>query len=890
MVNPVIPESVTPEQACFSDDSESNRMFWGYYRMHLSADHTRIDVEPVRNVSMHLNALSVMEAYDPNSVSLGEAYVDPDDGTITVEITLTHPLPDFTKYTAFDVRGIVMLPAQVEYPTLGLTSPGTIPGQAALLNADGYTRRWNPTEFSGQPKMFHYFDGILLPPGLGSKADALVNPFRTFISNPQRNYFEAGASLSKHYHLSFPPGPMIFGYAVDGSWEPHNITDTFFTQFAEDDVDKNNWKAKNQDGGISDFWQCGWFEDSVNVKDEFCESFGAPEDAAILYSPKFDVPADTSDITLELKHIISFDEDNELGGEMCTVFITPDQSVDTAVQLTASNHPYDFLDDPVCGFDWWLTDHTQPKPDKFDLSGVLSLFEGENYWIAFAFVTLNGDDGTNNGGWTLNQMRIINANAPPENIPGSFPLKANSIEPYSVQLIETSGNLECSLGEYAGGSINLKVEVKDWQLGASVPFSGVSLEAPDLFTGIVHPWTGGGNQSTYTYEIIVENDLMAHPGEYPALFAISVPDDDPNYLPTDPLAAYMMFNLEVNEIDPPFCLTQDGIHNTYSGAFQLIGAIPNLHIDCDFMPIIAGGAGGLLFDGGISGNNEMIKVAAIDADGGDVPATTIIQKSGTEAGNALVLQSNEYNGHILVVTDNDRDNLLVYNAAGELLKDSIDLGIGEDSINEPVCLTANPNNGDIWIVGHKGNDGIHLERWAYIEQGDLFDYVKDPASKIDLDPFLGPDPKPLGIEINGKYNYLYLFHARYFGTVDIFDLSSTPPVKNTDWSRSNIFSETLALTGVPGLRKLIGGDILIDHTGGENDARCRILLFANTQSGASQLVKMDTWCQILNSVSLGSPYACAAINNLSSVNDRSLVLFPMYPSTAYSLFLPPDNW
>jgi len=882
------PSNTTLQQS----GSESNRELWGLYLMTLNEDHTRIEVEPLRGAVMHLNCLSTVEAISPAAVTVEDMYIHP-DGTITAAVKLTHPLVGFNEFTGFDVRGIMMLPKVYEFPTLAVSTPGVFAGESALLNADGYTRRWNPTEFSGGTKPFNYFDGKLIPAGMGALCTSTVNPFRTFATSTDRNYFAAGESVTRHYHVSFPPGAITFAYAIDASWEKHIVSDLFSTTFAEDDKYKDNWVTRNQFGGLSDYWQCSSFMNEVNVRNEDCLSYGVALEASILYSPKLSIPKNTSDVALFLNHTIALDEDNEL--DLCSVFLTPDQTVDTAYQIEASNHPYEYLDDPIEHFNWWNANYDSgPTDDEFDLSPVLTGFKAagmDSFFVGFAFVTGDGDDITGGGaGWTLNKVRIRDGNAPPVNVPGDFPGMANSLEPYSVQLIDQQGGLECSLGKYAGGSMNLSFEVKDWQAGANVQFSDVLVEVPGIFEGVAQPWTGSGSVSTYQYEVAINNTLQTEPGEYPGLFTIKVPDEDPNYVPDEKLAAYFMFTLKVEEVLPPFCMDETSIHNEYAGTYQLVGSNPTQHLDCSFMPIVTGGAGALLFDGGITGGNEHLKVAPIDADGGDTTATTLFQRLGTDAGNATILQTNEYNGHVLLVTNNDSDNLLVYNAAGTLLKGPYDLGYGENSINEPVCLVTDPSNGDIWFVGDKGDQGMHLERWAYVQQGTTFEYMSDPSATLDLSTYLGAASEPLGIAINGYYHQLYLFHTRFFGSVDVFDISQKPPVHDDIWSRSEIFGSALAPTTVPGLRRVIGGDILIDHADGEQAAQCRILLFANLSSGVGWLYKLDVWCQTLGTATLGSGYSCMALNNLPDPADRSLVLFPLLGSKAYALFLPPDGW
>lgn len=704
--------SVTPDNTfsgCLQQAEEtSNRVLWGYYLMYLNEDHTSLTVLPSRGTTWHLNALGIIEQYNPKAVTILNTYTH-SDGTITASVSMKHPMENMPKYTAFDIRGIMMLPAKYYFPMTKVKLPGLKLGEAALLNADGYTRRWNPSEFSSAVSPFNYFDGKLIPEGMGILANATVNPYRCFFTNPNRRYFESGKEDVRHYHVSFPPGKQVFGYAVDASW-------------------------------------------------------GEP----------------TSNI---------------------------------------------------------------------------------------------GSDGQ------------------PTKIPQSFQLTANSIEPYNITLSSTQSELVCSIGIYASGSMNLTIKVEDWNKGAYVPFDKVKIEAPDLFDGIKNPWTGSGNDYSYAYQIVLPNTKQVFPGKYPVLFSMEVPDVDNTFVPGFPLTAYQVFWAEVKEINPPFCSSLKGIHNLFAGSGNLNGTPGALHMDCAFLPAKVGGTGGLIFDGGIVGGNQHIQVAAIPGTGGNTTANTLFQRKGIDAGRALVVQTNSFNGHIILVNDSDADNMLIFNATGTLLK-NYDLGDGQDGLNEPVALVANPSNGDIWLIGHKGNQGIHLERWAYVEgEYGFFQYIADPASTVDLSTYLGSNPKPLGIAVNGLWEMLYVFHARNKGSIEVFDISLVPPVRLDKWSRSNVIGLDVTPTNVSGLRKLIGGDIVIDHADGEDLAKCRILVFANVPDIGSRLVRVDGWCQYLNQSNLGSPFACMAINNLPNVLDRCLVLFPVVPSVNYLTFLAPvSNW
>ena len=65
------------------------------------------------------------------------------------------------------------------------------------------------------------------------------------------------------------------------------------------------------------------------------------------------------------------------------------------------------------------------------------------------------------------------------------------------------------------------------------------------------------------------------------------------------------------------------------------------------------------------------------------------------------------------------------------------------------------------------------------------------------------------------------------------------------YCRTGLFDQPIQPTKVSGLRKYIGGGILIDHVDGEDMAKCRMLVFCNTTTGGSELIRLDGWAQKL---------------------------------------------
>ena len=102
-----------------------------------------------------------------------------------------------------------------------------------LLNADGLTRWWNPTEFPYNPAtpVDGYIDGALGTPDAVADYSSTINGYKYFadglgpndnltVLDPvARGVFSAGTKNIRHYSIHLGGG-LIFNYAVDACWVP----------------------------------------------------------------------------------------------------------------------------------------------------------------------------------------------------------------------------------------------------------------------------------------------------------------------------------------------------------------------------------------------------------------------------------------------------------------------------------------------------------------------------------------------------------------------------------------------------------------------------------------------------------------------------------------------
>jgi len=216
--NPTIPgsDTVIQQDEARSVGSAGNRWMWGLWDVTILADRSTVEVAPVRIAAMHLNVVRLIEV-TPCHDCLRIGNITPvAPNTIEVDVTLIHPFPGLDKYTGFDVRGVFISEGNFTFPSSGrmIALGDDVP---TVLNADGYTSLFNPTEFPPTaPPALGYIAGKY---ATGGDLTSTLNPFLAYRRDAPRRIFEAGGSETRTFRLYAPPGPIHFGYAVDASWQ-----------------------------------------------------------------------------------------------------------------------------------------------------------------------------------------------------------------------------------------------------------------------------------------------------------------------------------------------------------------------------------------------------------------------------------------------------------------------------------------------------------------------------------------------------------------------------------------------------------------------------------------------------------------------------------------------
>jgi glucose/arabinose dehydrogenase len=236
--NPVLPIGDRPLVVSRNTDKISNTLLWGLYDVMLDVDSMAIDWVVDRTAMFTANVVAFINN-TPAGLSFSNFSVTPHDTSVDVDldVRITHPLSS-SGFDGYDVRGVFIGDggAMSTWDNVLYPLPDT---DQILVNADGLTRWFNPTEFM-TPGLFGYTEGKFASNGyIGS---ATVNQYKYFaeglgagddlwdylLSAPtDAGSFLAGTSNTRTYSLNFPqPDPGIkFNYAIIADWSGTDAID-----------------------------------------------------------------------------------------------------------------------------------------------------------------------------------------------------------------------------------------------------------------------------------------------------------------------------------------------------------------------------------------------------------------------------------------------------------------------------------------------------------------------------------------------------------------------------------------------------------------------------------------------------------------------------------------
>ncbi len=219
--------------------ASNNRVLWGYWTITID-ESTGAEVVPLRDVAGHFNVLGFLEKSPCNNcLDVPKVEFHPDQVDATIRIR--HPFPGTDLFTGFDVRGICFLPGTFQLPNLLRTMPDFRTEDYLIQTPGtyiGYTNNFNPVSGGNG-----YIKGNLTPwPKEMLTAD--LGAFIYYATEPNvRNAFRTSDVISNKYSIRrLSPGPLVFGYAVDASWENPSMPVVFPDSFGEYANALESWK------------------------------------------------------------------------------------------------------------------------------------------------------------------------------------------------------------------------------------------------------------------------------------------------------------------------------------------------------------------------------------------------------------------------------------------------------------------------------------------------------------------------------------------------------------------------------------------------------------------------------------------------------------------------
>lgn len=202
-----------------------NRNVIGVYDLLINPSSSNpVSIIPSKDLAFHMNIRTFLEE-SPCSDCLKLKSFNLTAVGFDLEITIVHPFPSLPKMPGFDVRGIMFMEGSMIFPNSGIIASSPSLGDSYVINPDGYTTLFNPSEYSGKG-ILHYSKGKLLPKQMPDPS-ATLGAYKAFYSEGQseaqggRRAFLVGDSVTRTFKIAHAHGvPLRIGYAIDACWEP----------------------------------------------------------------------------------------------------------------------------------------------------------------------------------------------------------------------------------------------------------------------------------------------------------------------------------------------------------------------------------------------------------------------------------------------------------------------------------------------------------------------------------------------------------------------------------------------------------------------------------------------------------------------------------------------
>ncbi|MCX6647534.1 MAG: hypothetical protein NTY09_14415 [bacterium] len=290
-VGPVAPASSPDIPGSISGQSQTaHTSLLGYYEITLDPISQTMEVVADRTAEYTINVVPFLNGMPSSGVGLADVHMDSTDPAVLkvdVEFEWIHPFPTVNQYKVYDFMGVIITngDSTMKYRGLKVGKQGS---NTYMSNADGYTRWFNPSEFT-TTQIFGWAPG-----GIQNLAgNAKLNPYKYyakglsptedfwgFITSSSNNdgVFQSGAG--RLMQLEFPATPagdgLTFAYAAVCCWEeqgggpytPYHRNEAIACEAV---VTPNLWYQDNTNQGgslIADINIFSWDEQPTLVKVE----------------------------------------------------------------------------------------------------------------------------------------------------------------------------------------------------------------------------------------------------------------------------------------------------------------------------------------------------------------------------------------------------------------------------------------------------------------------------------------------------------------------------------------------------------------------------------------------------------------------------------------------
>ncbi len=214
---------------------QAHNYLLGYYDVYFDINNQTMEVVENRTTNFTINIVPFLNKMTspPNGISFGTIVLDDSDPElllIDVEFRWHHPFPTLKQYKVYDFIGAIITDGDI-YPGYTGLRRSRRGENTYMTNADGYTRWFNPTEFTTE-LIFGWAPG-----GIQNwEGNAHLNPYKyyakglgpddslwEFLESGSNNdgVFESGGGRTMSLEFPIPPAGdgLVFGYAAICCWE-----------------------------------------------------------------------------------------------------------------------------------------------------------------------------------------------------------------------------------------------------------------------------------------------------------------------------------------------------------------------------------------------------------------------------------------------------------------------------------------------------------------------------------------------------------------------------------------------------------------------------------------------------------------------------------------------